>query len=240
MLDEENAVEMIDFMAEGAGEEVFAADFKGFALGVLRPDSYKLRAQDVAAEAGNGEAAFFFALFTFGVNNFGVGKNDFSFGIFPAGYVDHGYAQVQADLGRSESDALRGIHGGEHIFGELLEFGVEILYRRSGLFEDRIAELDDRVDLARSGDCLRRGGLPSLRTRRFVGHNYRNSVASRRESLPQIFAEKHRRAQGQPSLRRRRRRRGRHTSRSARMRLASGSSSPCRGCRGRGAAWRWS
>src|ERR1700682_1602508 len=221
MLDEENAVEMIDFVAEGAGEEVFAADFKGFALGVLRSYGDELRTQDVAAEAGNGEAAFFFALFPFRVNNFWVGKNDFSFWIFSAGYVDHGHTQIQADLGRSESDALRGVHGGEHIFGELLEFGVEILYRRSGLFEDGIAELDDRVDLARSGDCVRRsGGLRSFRTRRFVGHNSRNSAASRRESLPQIFAEKHRRAQGKTSLRRRRRRRGRHPSRSVRMRLA--------------------
>jgi hypothetical protein len=44
MLDKENAVEVIDFMAEGTGQEVFSTDFKGFAFGVLRSDGYKLRA----------------------------------------------------------------------------------------------------------------------------------------------------------------------------------------------------
>ena len=94
MLDEENAVEVIDFMAEGAGQEVFSTDFKGFALGVLRFDGYKLWAEDVPAETGDGEAAFFFALFAFRVNNFRVGENDFSFRIFPAGYIDDGHAQI--------------------------------------------------------------------------------------------------------------------------------------------------
>src|SRR4029077_11207272 len=97
VLDEENAVEMVDFMAERAGEEVLAADFKGFTLGVLRFDRDELRAQDVAAEAWNGEAAFFFALFPFGMDDFRVGQNDFRFRIFPAGYVDHGDAQIHAD-----------------------------------------------------------------------------------------------------------------------------------------------
>src|SRR5258708_22426678 len=199
MLDKENGVEVIDFMAEGAGQEVFAADFKGLALGVLRFDGHKLRAQDVAAETGNGEAAFFFALLAFSVNNFWVGENDFSFWIFPAGYVDDGHAQMQTDLGGSKSDALRGVHGGEHIFGQLFQFGVECFYECSRLFEDGIAVLDDRIDLAGSGDGLRsRGGLRGFSTRRSVGPSYRNSVASLRERLLQIFAEKHRRAQGQP------------------------------------------
>src|ERR1700730_1840161 len=220
MLNEENAVKVIDFVAEVASEKIFAANFNGIALVGVRFDGYKLRGQDIAAEFGNGEAAFLFALFAFSVNNFGVGEDDFSFWIFPAGDVDDGQAQTQADLGRSESYALSGVHGREHIFGELFEFGVEILYRWSGLFKNRVAVLDDRMDLARCGECLRRRGLRGFRTRRFVGHSYRNSAASRRGSLLQIFAEKHRRAQEQPSLRRQPLQRARHTNRSARTRLA--------------------
>jgi len=34
---------VIDFVAEGAGQEIFAADFESFAFGVLRLYSYKLR-----------------------------------------------------------------------------------------------------------------------------------------------------------------------------------------------------
>src|SRR6266849_6493183 len=180
MLDEENAVEVVDFMAEGAGEEVFATDFKKFALGVLRLDSDKLRAQDVATEAGNRKATFFFALFTFGMDDFRVGQNDFRFGIFPAGYVDHGDAQIKTDLRRSQADALRGVHGGEHIFGKLLQVGVEVFYRCGGFLEDEVAVLDDGVDFARRGHGLRRDGWRGFRIRRFVGHRHRNSAASRR------------------------------------------------------------
>jgi len=36
MLDEENAVEVIDLVAEGAGKQVFAANLERLALGILR------------------------------------------------------------------------------------------------------------------------------------------------------------------------------------------------------------
>src|SRR5712692_10551607 len=116
MLDEKNAVEVIDFVAEGTSKQVFAADLERLAFGVLRLYGDELRPDDVAAKAGNGEAAFFFALFTFGVNDFGIGKDDLGFGIFPAGDVNDGDANGEADLRSGEADALRGIHGGEHIF----------------------------------------------------------------------------------------------------------------------------
>src|SRR6476661_7319591 len=46
MLDEEDTVEVIDLMAEGAGQQIFAANFEGFAFGVLGLHGDKLRAQD--------------------------------------------------------------------------------------------------------------------------------------------------------------------------------------------------
>src|SRR6266404_7587317 len=220
MLDEENAVEMIDLVAEGAGQEVFAADFEGFTLGVLRSYCDELRSQNVAAKTWNGETAFLFTLFAFGVNDFRVGEDDFCFGIFSARDVDHGDAEREADLRRGEPDPGRGIHGGEHIFGELLQFGIEVCYRRCRFFEDWVAILDDWIDLARSGNALLCGGLRGFTTRRFVGHSCQNSAASRRESLLQIFAEKHRRAQGQPLPLQLRLPRGLHTSPSARRLLA--------------------
>src|SRR5260370_34053868 len=68
MLDEKNAVEVIDFVAEGAGKEVFAADLERLAFGVLRFYGDELGPGDVAAKAGDWDAAFFLALFTFGVD----------------------------------------------------------------------------------------------------------------------------------------------------------------------------
>src|SRR6266403_2498027 len=94
MLEKENAVEVIDLVAESAGEKIFAPNFVGLAFGVLGPDGDKLRTDDVAAEAGNGEATFFFANFSLGVNDFGIGQDDLGFGIFSAGDVDHGEANT--------------------------------------------------------------------------------------------------------------------------------------------------
>src|SRR5260370_6783797 len=203
MLDEKNAVEVVDFVAEGAGQKIFAANLERFALGILRFYRDELRADDVAAKAGNGEAALFFALFAFGAYDFGVGEDDLGFGVFSAGDVNDGDANGKADLWRGEADALRSVHGGEHIFGKLFEAGIEVLYGRCGFFEDGIAVFDDLVDLSGCRDGLGGrglGGLRGFRTRRFVEHSYRNSAASRRANLLQIFAEKHRRAQEQPSL----------------------------------------
>src|SRR5882724_307392 len=231
MLEKKNAVEMIDLMAEGAGEKIFAANFVGFAFGVLGFYGDKLRTDDVAAEAGNREAALFFADFSLGVNDFGIGQDDLGFGIFSAGDVDHGEAKTQADLRRGEAHALRSVHGSEHVFDELLHLRVKFFDGRAGLLKDGIAVLDDRINLDRLCRRFRRGDRGSLlcsgcgrrqwlRTRRFVGHSCRNSAASRRGSLLQIFAEKRRLTQVRPWLRRRLPRWERRTSRSARTRPA--------------------
>src|SRR6266566_5009806 len=149
LLKQEDAIEVIDFMAEGARQEVFAANFKRLAFDVLCFHSDELRTHDVAAKAGNREAALFLADFAFGVGDFGVGQNDFGFGIFPAGHVHHRETYAFANLWGGQANALRGIHGGKHVFGKIFEFGVKFLHRRAGPFEHRIAVLDDGIDFAR-------------------------------------------------------------------------------------------
>ena len=94
MLEKEHAVEVIDLMAEGAGEEIFAANFVGFTFGVLGFHGDKLRTDDVAAETGNGKAALFFANFSLGVNDFGICEHNLGLGIFSAGDVDYGEAKA--------------------------------------------------------------------------------------------------------------------------------------------------
>src|SRR5260370_9155946 len=110
MLDEKNAVEVVDFVAEGAGQKIFAANLERFALGILRFYGDELRADDVAAKAGNGEAAFFFALFAFGVNDLGIGEHDLGFGVFSAGDVNDGEPTGKADLRCGEAYALASVH----------------------------------------------------------------------------------------------------------------------------------
>src|SRR5258708_11353065 len=124
MLDEKNAVEVVDFVAEGAGKQVFAANLERFAFGILRFYGDELRRDDVAAKAGYGEAAFFFALFAFGVNDLGIGEDDLGFGVFSAGDVNDGDANGKADLRCGEADALRSVHGCEQSFAKLLGAGI--------------------------------------------------------------------------------------------------------------------
>src|SRR5260370_26597749 len=110
MLDEKNAVEVIDFVAEGAGQKIFAANLERFALGILRFYRDELRPDDVAAKAGNGEAAFFFALFAFSMNDFGLPEDDLGFrGVFTR-YFSDADSKGKADFPCGPADALRGGH----------------------------------------------------------------------------------------------------------------------------------
>ena len=126
MREKEYAVEVIDFVAERAGQQIFAANFERLTHRVEGLHGDELRAYDIAAKSGNGEAAFFFALFTFEVNDLGIRQHDLGFGIFATGYVDHRQAQIQSDLRRREPHAGSRVHGGEHVFGKLLELRIEV------------------------------------------------------------------------------------------------------------------
>src|SRR5206468_1586761 len=103
-----------------------------------------------------------------------------------------------------QTHTLRGIHGREHILGKFFKLRIEFSNWRSRLFKDGVAILDDRINFARLRNGLCRFDLRYrwFRTWQFARHNYRNSAASRRESLLQIFAEKHQPAQERSSLRR--------------------------------------
>src|SRR6202049_585644 len=65
MLQKQDAVQVIDFVAESAGHQVFGANLKRFAFGILCADGDELRAHHVAAKPRYGQAAFFLANFTF-------------------------------------------------------------------------------------------------------------------------------------------------------------------------------
>src|SRR5579864_3863650 len=68
--DKKGSVQMIDLMAEGAGEQSFAAHLEFRSRGVLRVDSDVGGASNVAAEAWDRKAALLFALFTFRMDDF--------------------------------------------------------------------------------------------------------------------------------------------------------------------------
>src|SRR5271170_5227341 len=109
--DEEDAVEVIDFVAKRARQHSFAAHFEFFAGGVMRAYGHILRPRNVRAKTRHGEASFFFALLAFGVNDFRVRADEFGLRIFAVAHVDYGDAQAQADLRRCQAHTVRRIHG---------------------------------------------------------------------------------------------------------------------------------
>src|SRR5271170_1341254 len=233
MLQEKNSVQVIDFMAERARQEIFAANLERLALEVLRSHGDELRTNNVSTKPWNRKAAFLFADFPFGMDNFWIDQNDLCFRIFAVRNSDHRHPDALANLRRGQADALRGVHRSKHILGKLFELRVKLLDGGPGLFENRIAILHDRIDLARRRFGRLRGfhRCGGLRTRRFVGHSSRNSAVFRRANLLQIFAEKHRRAQVPPWPLRQHPRRAQRTNPNARRRPGRVPWLPCRRCR---------
>ena len=58
----DDAVEVIDLVLEGAREQLFAVHLEPFAVLVLRADADLGGADDLLANVGEAEAAFFFVL----------------------------------------------------------------------------------------------------------------------------------------------------------------------------------
>src|SRR5580692_904529 len=232
VLQKQNPVQMIDFMAKSPRQKILSANLKRFALGILRPYSHELRSHHIPAKSRNRETPFFLANFPFGMNNFRIGKHDLRLGIFPTRHVHHGEPHALPDLRRRQSHSRRGVHRSKHILGECFKLRIKFLHRRSRLFKYRIAVLYDRIDFSRG---RRNRGLNSrwsrargrFRTLRFVWHSCRNSAASPKGNLLQIFAEKHPPAQVRSSLRRPPRLPERRTNPSARKRPQQAPSSPC-------------
>ena len=63
-----------------------------------------------------------------------------------AGDVDHQQAARHADLNRRQSDAGRIIHGLDHVLDKAREFLVDALHRLALLAQNRVGQIDDRLD----------------------------------------------------------------------------------------------
>src|SRR5438128_942723 len=226
---------MVNLVAERPRQQIFSANFKPFALGVLRFHRHELRSHHVPANSRNRKASFFFPLFALSVNKFRIDQHNLRFRIFSARHVHHGNAQTFPDLRCRESHSLRRIHRPKHVLGQLFEFRVKLRNRLRRLFQHGIAVFHHVINFSRRRCRLGRRGS-RVRTGQFVGHNSRNSASSPSANLLQIFAEKHRPAQAPPLPRPPRPPPEPHTSPTARTRPARVPSSPCLPCAAPGAA----
>lgn len=157
-VDEEGAVEVVDFVLDAAGEEFVAEEGVGLGVEVLVGDFDGVGAGDVAADVGEGEAAFLDDVVVgFEDGDFGVDENEGHeevegegavveepLGVFGE-FFDFDDAELDglADLLGGEADAAGGVHGFEHVGGELFEGGGEFGDVGAFLAEDGVVVVAD-------------------------------------------------------------------------------------------------
>src|SRR5215469_896774 len=141
--DEQDAVEVIDLVLECAREKFFAVHLEPFAVLVLGADFYLCRALHLFADFGKAEAAFFFVLLAFAEGDLGIDEHELLSRILAHAEIDHCDALRHGDLRRGQADALRRVHGLEHVSDELAQFVVEFGDGFARLRENRLGVFDD-------------------------------------------------------------------------------------------------
>src|SRR5215468_12059989 len=87
MVQEELAVEVIHFMAEGTGEQVGALDKDFFAFQIQATQHDLLGPDHICGKSRNAEAAFLFELFPFSLYYFGIDQRKQMVFLFATGRV---------------------------------------------------------------------------------------------------------------------------------------------------------
>src|ERR1700751_1710068 len=146
MHDEKRPIQMIDLVAERAGEQSFAAHFEFSAGSVLRAHRDVLWPRHVASESRKRETAFLFALFALGVNDFRIGTDELGFGVFSIRDINYCDPQSNSDLRRREAPTRCCVHGLEHVRDELLDLVVEFFDSLCRRFQHRVAIFHNRMN----------------------------------------------------------------------------------------------
>jgi hypothetical protein len=132
-IDEKLAVEVIDFVTEGAGQKIpgLDPDRPAFKIESRHHDSF--RAFDLLVDFRDGQAAFLAQTMAFGLRDFGVDQDMEGLGILADGEVDDDQAPADINLRCGQTDSGLGVHGLDHILGQPADFVVDGL-NGQGLF----------------------------------------------------------------------------------------------------------
>ena len=140
-VDEKDAVEVIDLVLEGTGEEAVGLHRHGFAIECHEGDGDGFGAADVTAEAGKAQAAFFAGFFGVAELELGIEKHDghvlhhfgwlsvdleIGDGVRAMSTINHGELHILRYLWRGQADAIGLTHGFEHIRRELTDLGRDL------------------------------------------------------------------------------------------------------------------
>src|SRR5271166_2972795 len=125
-LEKQDAIQVIDFMLEGARQKLFPLEFKPFAACILSADLHLRRARNLFANVRETQAALFFILLAFAKNNLRINENDLIGRLLLKAQVDYGDAFRNSNLRSSEADAFGCIHRLEHIVHKFTQFFIEL------------------------------------------------------------------------------------------------------------------
>src|SRR5882757_150190 len=117
--DEEYSVKVIDFMLEGASQQVVSVPLKPIAFQILGAYFHLGRARDLLPNVRQAETALFLVDLSFLGNDLRIDQGNLVFGGLLKAEIDHRYAFWNPDLRSSEADAMGNVHGLEHIVDQL-------------------------------------------------------------------------------------------------------------------------
>jgi hypothetical protein len=112
VIDEQNAVQVVDLVLNCACFEVFGLDPNPFVSELRGLDHDALCSVHIAENVRNGETAFLTPFLSFALDDFGVDQHEL---IVVLG-LHHGYPAGDTDLIRRETDPVFSVHRIEEIF----------------------------------------------------------------------------------------------------------------------------
>ncbi len=151
-IDEQDAVEVIHLVLDGAGEKAVGVDDALAAVAVEAADREGFGTADGGMKAGDAEAAFFDELHAFTSHEFRIDEDDALAGYPADGEIDHEDPIRRADLRRRETDAGGRVDGVEHVVDQREDVGREGLRVRGNrdtcraLMQDWGAVAEDRAN----------------------------------------------------------------------------------------------
>ena len=128
-IDEQEAVDVVDLVAERAGEELRSRVDPLLAVGVQAAHGHLGRPDGGAVVPGNGQAALHHLLLAGALHELGIDELDDLLRIVAHREVDDDDPEGHVDLGGRQADAGGGVHGLDHVVQEVADGVVDRLHR---------------------------------------------------------------------------------------------------------------
>ena len=147
MVDEENTVQVVEFMLEAGCQETVGLQQMLLAVTADMPDGDRRRALHFGIIFGDRQAAFLVdRAFLRRLQDFRIDEHHRLLRIAFLGDIDHKQAAGNADLDGGETNARRLIHGLQHVVGELQNRVVDTFDGLGDLAQQRIGQDNKRLD----------------------------------------------------------------------------------------------